>query len=715
MATRKVQRFVDSFLRSYLFCDSIDLSIIEEFEPSEHASVFVLLDEHSSLSIHRRCWVRLYFSHLKLDIPNYELDSLYFRLKETSFWRSRFNKIRDQAFGFEAFKNGSVLSTGHYVDIWTLEKWRKKQEIQADWREKMPVRSSSGRSCSLAVARDASVSNPVNQRNEMLFKLDGVEDWANYLGYTCLFITATCPSRFHPHKIVRDKRGNIIKFYQNKAYDGKSTPSDSNRHLMKRFASFRRWCSDSDIDWLGYGAVEPHESGVAHHHKLIWVPDDRVNDVVRIMSKHYLKESPHEKGAAPHPRFNHFGELKEGCVAESGDEDLDMAARAGARFQVVKIDPEKGSAVGYVVKYVSKNIGLSIEKGKHNERDENGERVKAWASLWNIDQFSWFGDLPPAYFLREMRRLDRSMPEYDSDGIIDALHHSLERKGKKYFDFIKLLGGSGRDQIKALKEDYENIYGEKASRLAGLEFINPNDCGINVFIRTRMESWTIERPVHDDKSFDYAQYAVDNQRKTQNTSTFEWVWGGTGKEEVGYVIDSLSKKEFADYQNNLISSISIYTQINSIFIDNEYDDNTKPGSEREASAARADLGFAWSPVINRTILSENEKLKQLSEERLNQKVDIKDVNYFKNIVHIPTSSSKTSKNVITAADREKTIAKIKAIMGDDYDDSDDFQVSVDSKISKISKSSKSYGINLVNYESKQAFWSKLFETANCNK
>jgi hypothetical protein len=144
--------------------------------------------------------------------------------------------------------------------------------------------------------------------------------------------------------------------------------------------------SKLSIRVYGMRVAEPHHDGTPHWHALLFAAPRSVAQVLRLVNAEWLSESPDEPGARQH------------------------------RVRVVRINPVKGSAVGYVAKYLAKNVdGHQLEFTQSRDADGEvqltgdapktaAERIRAWASAWGVRQFQFFG-APPVLWWRELRRL----------------------------------------------------------------------------------------------------------------------------------------------------------------------------------------------------------------------------------------------------------------------------------------------------------------------
>lgn len=218
----------------------------------------------------------------------------------------------------------------------------------------------------LADIAKSTTANPVNRRNELMARLHGFEVYADKHGYVADFLTITCPSRMHSvHKSGKP----------NEKYDG-TTPKQAQTYLASQWAKARSQLDKLNIEYFGFRVVEPHHDGTPHWHLLVFMKTEQ-QELLCSTIKHYALEiDGDEKGAQKY------------------------------RFKVEPICKSKGSAVGYIAKYISKNIdGYGVDNDSYGKpANVSALRICEWSSLWGIRQFQQFGG-PPVTIWREARRL----------------------------------------------------------------------------------------------------------------------------------------------------------------------------------------------------------------------------------------------------------------------------------------------------------------------
>lgn len=233
-----------------------------------------------------------------------------------------------------------------------------------------------------------SVSNPAIRRHELMVRCRGCEDIGNELGLQGLFLTLTTPSKYHNSY----KKGGFIDHWNG------ASPREAQAYLNNAWQRIRAKLGREEIRWFGVRVAEPHHDGTPHWHLLIWVKPEEVAQVRDI----FISYATQEDRAELHPQYEKEKQKPFRKCAYVGP--MDYRPRCDFGY----IDPEKGTATGYIAKYISKNIdGFAMDD---EVSDETGKSVKdmaknvsAWKSRWAIRQFQFFGGAPVTTY-RELRR-----------------------------------------------------------------------------------------------------------------------------------------------------------------------------------------------------------------------------------------------------------------------------------------------------------------------
>jgi hypothetical protein len=256
-----------------------------------------------------------------------------------------------------------------YASDYAVSIKRKQKEQNRLYLESTFICNELGESYSLQELADRSVSNPAIRRAELMVRIKGFEIAANMLGHVGEFYTLTAPSRMH---------ACLHHGQPNRRHDG-TTPLQAHEHLTHLWALIRAELHRQDIRPYGFRVVEPHHDGTPHWHLLLFLPNQH-RETVRAVMRHYaLADSHDEPGAQEH------------------------------RFKAVAIDPAKGSAVGYIAKYIAKNIdGHALDQDLYgNNACDAAERITTWANTWGIRQFQQIGG-PSVMVWRQLRKMDKA-------------------------------------------------------------------------------------------------------------------------------------------------------------------------------------------------------------------------------------------------------------------------------------------------------------------
>lgn len=334
------------------------------------------------------------------------------RWDDPMWWRRQLRKVWTRQ-SEDALREIGLIRRGKqpYASDAAVEHRAARTARTREWLQSRQMVSESGEALELEQLHKTSMANPTIRRQEFMCRVRGFEEFADSAGHVALFWTLTTPSRFHAQ-----------------LHHGRENPNwsaerarvrDAQGWLCATWARARAKLHRMGVVFYGVRVAEPHHDGTPHWHALIWVPPHQAETVRREIRALWLTDD----GDAP------------------GAQDR--------RTTCIDIDRSKGSAVGYIAKYIAKNVdgagaagdAISDETGEkvgaYDNPKSDVHRVAAWASVHGIRQFQQMGG-PPVGLWRELRRL--------RDPVASALLESIRAPadGGKWCDFIGSLGGIER-------------------------------------------------------------------------------------------------------------------------------------------------------------------------------------------------------------------------------------------------------------------------------
>ncbi|AWN16619.1 replication endonuclease [Salinisphaera sp. LB1] len=392
------------------------------------------------------------------------------RMRDEGWWRNQLHKIHGRKHEQQARSFGLVHKrAGLYISEYGFQRYIGRQESNARALNDTMAVCETGEEFSLAEIADKGLSNPSIRRNEMMGRINGIERYAEARGDVALFASITTPPELHAvhSKSLEPGDGQHV------------TPREGQEWLMAQWKKFRAKLKRASINAYGLRVAEPHHDGTPHWHVLLFV-DPAQADLLRRMLTVYF-------------------------VAGSTDR-----ARQERACDIQAIDPQRGSATGYIAKYISKGMdghGLDYaatldsdgqQVGLETDPKDAAQRVRAWASQWGIRQFQFMGT-PAIGPWRELRRIRN---EIEGNPKAEALRKAADEGD--YARYMELMGGAA---VKA------------SARPAHVRYAADTECGrygetkqrayldaFGVTYTTRPVRWIIEyQPSGESRNGDNAE------------------------------------------------------------------------------------------------------------------------------------------------------------------------------------------------------------------
>lgn len=375
------------------------------------------------------------------------------RLRCPDWWKRRakktiFRRIERSLIDLEVIHRREQC----YVSNEAVSRSRSQRANNTQMLQAMEAINQHGDVYTLAELAELSTANPELRRNELMTRIRGMEEHAKAHDRKAVFITWTTPSAFHAIKSRTCRR--------NPNYEGQ-TPREAHQYMTGLWAKVRAKLARQGVSYSGLRVAEPHHDGTPHWHLLIFASRKDLHRVIATIQAYALQDAPDEQGARQH------------------------------RVKAEWINQRTGSATGYIAKYIAKAIdghavgdALALgDDGKQWAIDAdaatNAERVRAWASVWGIRQFQFFGT-PPVTWWRELRRADQTI-----DPGCELI--AAARRAADAGDFEKFMSVCDHAALETWREQTGEInqYGEPADPVVmGVESPDAQ-------FHTRRYVWTI--------------------------------------------------------------------------------------------------------------------------------------------------------------------------------------------------------------------------------
>lgn len=412
------------------------------------------------------------------------------------WWRRQLRRAQARAVEGSAIGLGYVHKRGDcYASDESVMNRLQENARNAAMLEATIARNELGQEFTLAELAAKSPANAGIKRAELMTRINGFERIAIDMRHAGVFCTLTAPGRMHAYKTVQGNRT-----VRNRHYDH-TLPNEAQVYHVKTWARIRAALARRGVSVYGFRIAEPNHDGTPHWHMLLFCRPEQMDVLKSTIHRYALAVDGNEPGARKH------------------------------RVDWKPMDPAKGTAAGYIAKYVAKNIdGYRLEKDLHgNDAIETSQRVEAWATRWRIRQFQQIGG-PPVTVWRELRRVE-SVPA-DSPGFVLEAHHAVNKtaviEGRDnasvaWDRYVKAQGGvfcgrGYRVRLATVDAEGQTRYGEaRAPKVIGITFDEEYK------VRDARGNWTDVRQM---------QTIVESKR-------FEWeilrAASSTGSTQVGAV------------------------------------------------------------------------------------------------------------------------------------------------------------------------------------
>ncbi|MEH6491585.1 replication endonuclease [Halopseudomonas sp.] len=374
------------------------------------------------------------------------------------YWKSKLEKAANMdRLNWEAERKivGGPGKDNHqiYCSDVTLKRYREKAEKTLESLKRISiVKTTTGEVFSMAELAKNSASRRLS---ELYFVAKNLESMAKEKGLSWIFVTFTAPPEFHPNPSHSASRCSY-----NKELGLKS----SHKYISTAWVRIRSYLSKNGLKFgtdscYGFRTAETHKDGSVHWHLQVFLKSSSL----KLFRRSCKREFPRR-----------------------------------AQVKIVVGDDSKGSASGYIFKYLMKDIDVAelpigpehtpsekeqADDGQREQQDlasiRNSSRVKAVLRAMNIRQYQLFGIGGAMTLIREINKIDFNILMGPHERLVEAVKREVWRapEGLKNLFFLRNDLGRYHDslgprkvdsQIELIKEATESRYGEKRKKVVGV-------------------------------------------------------------------------------------------------------------------------------------------------------------------------------------------------------------------------------------------------------
>jgi hypothetical protein len=409
------------------------------------------------------------------------------RLICKKYWIKKLrNTIKQNRWMLFAFLGAVGRGRAKYCPVDGVEQYLETRRAQEDFLNNTVARNKkTGEEFKLA-----NFATNAHTRFSQLHRMSvGIEDLATKRNMISAMVTLTLPGKYHINS------GNGTNDWD---LSGFSSYKESNNWLAKKWQQILMRLNYSGTPVMGLRVSESHEDGTPHNHIVIYFKRknmDRIKNVIADLWNMTIIT-----------KIDHFSEktgkmLKKKTIKKDYHKNgKHVVFEKSVEVQWLDIDPKKGRASSYLVKYISKTcvyltntvVLCRDEEDRKKAREftadyDNFIAVAANRSTWITRAFQFFGIFKGAITLWQQYRKQNIMK---IDNKLEKLRVNAACSGD-FMGFLELMEDEN-ERPTLRKEEKTNLYGGISKTIIGYDTNNG-------FYQTKFDDYVLDNKKNIEK------------------------------------------------------------------------------------------------------------------------------------------------------------------------------------------------------------------------